>query len=69
MVNDRIFKNRTVDNQSATHAKRIPESVWGQHKDTISRLYLDEGLTLLAVRDRMKKGYGFEATYVLFSSP
>jgi len=41
--------------------KRITDDEWLRHKNSISRLYLDEGKDVKDVRDTMKRQYDFEA--------
>jgi hypothetical protein len=37
---------------------------WEPHKDTLRRLYLDQGTTLSKVMQEMKDSYGFTARFV-----
>ena len=41
--------------------KRITDEEWLLHKESIARLYIDEGKDVREVRDTMKREFGFEA--------
>jgi Clr5 domain len=45
--------------------KRITDEEWLLHKESIARLYIDEGKDVREVRDTMKREFGFEAQWVL----
>jgi len=50
-----------VEHPARTTKKRISDEEWMLHKDSIERLYLDEGRDVREVRDTMKRDFNFDA--------
>ncbi|OTA67298.1 ankyrin [Hypoxylon sp. EC38] len=52
----------------ATRTPKIPQSIWGRHKNTILSLYLTSDLTLDELAQTMDKHHGFPATVSQFEA-
>jgi hypothetical protein len=54
-------KRTLPENGRRPTKKRITDEEWLLHKESIGRLYLDEGKDVKDVRNTMKREFGFEA--------
>ncbi len=50
--------------QRADRAERIPDAEWEKHRDTIKSWYIDHGMRLEDLIQRMKDNFGFTARFV-----
>jgi hypothetical protein len=58
---DQAVRLGDVGDERHLKSRRIPAYMWTQHRSTITKMYIDDGLELKEIREKMSREHNFDA--------